>query len=74
MKACVDTLVKGYTSRIVAEAPSLIQNNEVPSEQVYIKCIYMHVYMSVYTSVYVCIVCIYLSLENFHLELFRCEK
>ncbi|XP_065907463.1 cullin-5-like [Dysidea avara] len=30
MKECVDTLVKGYTTRIVAEAPSLIQNNEVP--------------------------------------------
>ena len=39
MKECVDTLVKGYTTRIVAEAPSLIQNNEVPSEYVHGICI-----------------------------------
>ena len=38
MKACVDTMVKGYTTRVVTEAPSLIQNNEVPSEYCICTC------------------------------------
>lgn len=50
MRACVDTLVKGYTSRIVAEAPSLIQNNEVPSKQLCIN----------YICMYMCVCCIYI--------------